>query len=110
MIDRDGTTRAGPPASGDGPAPGGDPAGHGMPGGAGSDPLVLDCRGQRCPLPVIALARHLPELPPGTVLRVLADDPAAASDIPAWCRMRGQGFLGAARIDGVPAFDVRRET
>ncbi len=66
---------------------------------------VLDCRGQRCPLPVIALARRLPELPVGGVLRVLADDPAAANDIPAWCRMRGQEYAGAA----VPhAYDVRR--
>ncbi|MGE5827451.1 MAG: sulfurtransferase TusA family protein, partial [Micromonosporaceae bacterium] len=46
---------------------------------------VLDCRGQRCPLPVIELARRLPALPVGAVLRVLADDPAAAGDIPAWC-------------------------
>ena len=68
---------------------------------------VLDCRGQRCPLPVIALARELPSLPVGAILRVLADDPAAANDIPAWCRLRGQEYLGPADADG-PAFDVRR--
>ncbi|TDB80299.1 MULTISPECIES: sulfurtransferase TusA family protein [unclassified Micromonospora] len=67
---------------------------------------VLDCRGQRCPLPVIALARQLPELPVGAVLRVLADDPAAAVDIPAWCRMRGQEFL--ATVPDGPGYDVRR--
>jgi tRNA 2-thiouridine synthesizing protein A len=66
---------------------------------------VLDCLGQRCPLPVIALARRLPRLPLGAVIRVFADDPAAANDIPAWCRMRDQQFLGA--LPG-PAFDVRR--
>jgi len=69
---------------------------------------VLDCRGQRCPLPVIALAKRLPALPVGAVIRVLADDPAAANDVPAWCRMRGQDYLGASSVDGVPAFDVRR--
>jgi len=68
-------------------------------------PVELDCRGQRCPLPVIALARRLPELPVGTVLRVLADDPAAANDIPAWCRLRVQEYLGVAGDDG---YDVRR--
>jgi tRNA 2-thiouridine synthesizing protein A len=68
---------------------------------------ILDCTGQRCPLPVIAMARRLAELPVGTVLRVLADDPAAASDIPAWCRMRAQEFVGASTVDGIPAFDVR---
>ncbi len=71
---------------------------------------VLDCLGQRCPLPVIALAKRLPRLPVGTVLRVLADDPAAAADIPAWCRMRHQQYLGATTAGGSPAFDVRRLT
>ena len=69
---------------------------------------VLDFRGKRCPLPVIGLARRLPEVPVGSVLRVLADDPAAAVDIPAWCRMRDQEFVAATEVDGVPAFDVRR--
>jgi tRNA 2-thiouridine synthesizing protein A len=54
---------------------------------------------------VIALARRLPELPVGAVLRVLADDPAAANDIPAWCRLRGQEYLGPA---GADAYEVRR--
>jgi tRNA 2-thiouridine synthesizing protein A len=71
---------------------------------------VLDCLGQRCPLPVIALARRLPELPVGAVVRVLADDPAAANDLPAWCRMRAQEFLGATVVAGAPAFDVRRSS
>jgi len=69
---------------------------------------TVDCLGQRCPLPVIALARRLPELPVGSVVRVLADDPAAAVDIPAWCRMRGQEFLGASTVSDSPAFDIRR--
>lgn len=69
---------------------------------------VLDCLGQRCPLPVIALARRLPQLPVGAVVRVLADDPAAGNDIPAWCRMRAQEFLGPRTVDGSPAYDVRR--
>lgn len=69
---------------------------------------VLDCRGQRCPLPVINLARQLPGLPVGAVVRVLADDPAAAVDIPAWCRLRGHEFVGASTAAGSPAYDVRR--
>jgi tRNA 2-thiouridine synthesizing protein A len=73
-----------------------------------SDRDLLDCRGQRCPLPVIALARHLASVEVGTVVTVLADDPAAAGDIPAWCRLRGQEFLGAHTAHGSPAFDVRR--
>ena len=67
--------------------------------------LVLDCLGMRCPLPVIMLARRIGEVPVGGVVRVLADDPAARNDVPAWCRMRGQEYLGAPE----PAsFDIRR--
>ena len=66
--------------------------------------IVLDCRGQRCPLPVIALAKRLPTIEVGEVVRVLADDPAAPNDIRAWCRMKEQEFVGQ---DGT-ALDVRR--
>ncbi len=69
---------------------------------------IIDCRGQRCPLPVIALARRLPGLAVGEVLRVLADDPAAATDIPAWCRLRGQEYLGAVEADDAIGYEVRR--
>jgi len=67
--------------------------------------IVVDCVGQRCPLPVIALARRITDVPVGEVVRVLADDPAARVDIPAWCRMRGHEFLGSPDSG---AFDVRR--
>jgi tRNA 2-thiouridine synthesizing protein A len=56
-------------------------------------------------LPVIALARRLPQLGLGEVLRVLADDPAAATDIPAWCRLRGQEYVGSPAPN---AYEVRR--
>jgi tRNA 2-thiouridine synthesizing protein A len=59
-----------------------------------SDPVVVDARGQRCPLPVIALARRARDLPPGAVLVVLATDPAARHDVPAWARMRGHETVG----------------
>lgn len=66
---------------------------------------VLDCRGTRCPLPVIILAGRMADIEIGSVVRVLADDPAAAVDIPAWCRMRGHEYMGA--VDG-PGYEVRR--
>ena len=66
--------------------------------------LVLDCLGQRCPLPVIELARALPTVAIGEVVEVLSDDPAAAADLPAWCRMRGHAFEGAEP----PSYRIRR--
>jgi tRNA 2-thiouridine synthesizing protein A len=71
--------------------------------------LVLDCRGQRCPLPVIVLARRIADLTPGELVRVDADDPAAPNDIAAWCRMRGHTYLGVeSQPDGVPGILVER--
>lgn len=66
--------------------------------------LVLNCLGQRCPVPVIELARALPTVAIGELIEVLSDDPAAAADLPAWCRMRGQSFEGGE----LPSYRVRR--
>lgn len=71
--------------------------------------ITLDCRGRRCPLPVIELASRIGDVEVGDVVAVAADDPAARLDIPAWCRMRGQDYLGeSAAPDGVPTYSVRR--
>lgn len=71
--------------------------------------LELDCRGLRCPLPVIRLANNLPDVEIGAVVAVVADDPASRPDMPAWCRMRRQEYLGEDTApDGVPRYLVRR--
>lgn len=72
---------------------------------------VIDARGLRCPLPVIALAKAAQGRPAGTVLTVLATDPAARLDVPAWARMRGHAMIEvaaqAAADDGAIALSVR---
>ena len=65
--------------------------------------MVVDARGLRCPLPVIRLAEAAVGSPAGTVLEVWATDPAARADIPAWCRMRAQDYLGEVVTDGAHA-------
>ena len=68
----------------------------------------LDCRGLRCPAPVIRLARLAATLSPGDVVEVAADDPAALTDVPAWCRLRGHEYVGRHDAeDGVPVLVVR---
>jgi cysteine desulfurase len=70
--------------------------------------LVIDVTGRMCPLPVIELAKHIGEVPIGAIVEVLCDDPAAATDIPAWCRMREQDYVGADNRGEVTAYQVRR--
>ncbi len=68
-----------------------------------TDELTLDTLGRRCPIPVIELARHLGDVPVGGLIRVLSDDEAAGLDIPAWCEMRDQEYVGSEPAEGVGA-------
>jgi TusA-related sulfurtransferase len=51
--------------------------------------ISIDARGLRCPLPVLRLARALREHPAAEAFSLVADDPAAATDIPAFAGERG---------------------
>jgi tRNA 2-thiouridine synthesizing protein A len=70
--------------------------------------LVLDCTAMLCPRPIIELARHIEDVAVGGEVLVLADDVAAATDVPAWCRMRAQEYVGVEDVEGVPGYRVRR--
>ena len=70
--------------------------------------LRLDATGQLCPLPVIELARHIGDVEIGAIIEIMADDPAAATDFPAWCRMREQEFVGAVPTPDATAYLIRR--
>lgn len=70
--------------------------------------LVVDALGRRCPIPVIELAKVIDRVPVGGVVRVLADDEAARLDIPAWCEMRGQEYVGEESAERGTAYLVRR--
>ena len=72
--------------------------------------VELDCRGLRCPLPIIRLATNLGDVAVGETMAVTAEDRAARPDIAAWCRMRGHELVGEDRShDGVPRYVVRRQ-
>ena len=60
--------------------------------------IEIDARGLRCPMPVIRLAAAARDAPAGTRIIVLASDPAARHDIPAWCRMRGHEMSEISEI------------
>jgi tRNA 2-thiouridine synthesizing protein A len=64
--------------------------------------VVVDARGRRCPLPIIDMAKAARGASAGTVITLLADDPAAAADVAAWCRMRGQIYEGSTELADSP--------
>lgn len=57
--------------------------------------LTLDALGKKCPIPIIMLADRIGEVPVGRIIEVLADDPAAKTDLPAWCALKSQEFVRA---------------
>ncbi len=72
--------------------------------------LVVDALGRRCPIPVIELAKAIGHVPVGATIRVLSDDEAARLDIPAWCEMRNQQYLGEEPTPTGTAYLIRRTT
>ncbi len=69
----------------------------------------LDATSLLCPLPVLKARKRLLALPPGAVLRVIADDPAALVDVPHFCAEQGHVLVGEEDL-GYPrrAYLIRR--
>jgi tRNA 2-thiouridine synthesizing protein A len=70
--------------------------------------LTINAVGRSCPVPVILLAERIGEVPAGQLIEVLADDPVAKTDLPAWCALQSCELV---RIEDRPAgwsFLVRR--
>lgn len=72
--------------------------------------LSIDALGTKCPMPIILLAKRIGEVPIGMVIEVLADDPAAKTDVPAWCGLKSHEFVGATELARSPgwAYWIRR--
>lgn len=54
---------------------------------------TLDAIGLLCPLPVLKARKRLKSMPGGTLLRMLADDPAAIVDVPHFCAEAGHELV-----------------
>ena len=70
--------------------------------------LTLDALGKKCPLPIIMLADRIRDVNVGQSIEVLADDPAAKTDLPAWCALKSQEFVGTSDLPVGWSFLVRR--
>lgn len=70
---------------------------------------ALDARGLLCPLPVLKARKRLAPLPPGAVLEMLADDPAAIVDVPHFCAESGHELVSATPQDaGATLYRIRK--
>ena len=70
---------------------------------------TLDTIGLLCPLPVLKARKRLMGMAPGSVLAVLAGDPAAAVDVPHFCAEAGHALLDTQAEGRVRRFLIRRK-
>lgn len=70
------------------------------------EPLVVDARGHRCPVPTLRLRRAMESVAPGGVIRLLADDPMARIDVPHFAAGAGARVLEVSDADGWLQFTV----
>ena len=71
---------------------------------------ILDTTGLLCPLPVLKLRKHLKSMKIGDVVAVLANDPAAAIDIPHFCNELGHTLISKKSTgSGETEYQVRKE-
>jgi tRNA 2-thiouridine synthesizing protein A len=73
-----------------------------------SPALTIDALGRECPIPIIMLAERIRDVPVGAVIALLADDPAAYSDIPAWCGLKSHDCVFRADCAAGWSFGIRR--
>jgi tRNA 2-thiouridine synthesizing protein A len=68
----------------------------------------LDVSGYQCPLPVLKASKRLSAMTPGSVLRLIATDPAAAIDVPHFCNEHHHQLIASRNENGRLIFLIRK--
>lgn len=68
----------------------------------------IDLSGLLCPLPVLKARKRLEAMAANEVLKVIATDPMAATDIPHFCNEQGHTLLERTRTGEALIFRIRR--
>ena len=66
-----------------------------------SDPVVIDARGHRCPVPSLKLMKAMETAPPGARIVLLATDPMARIDVPFLMSQKDGRVLEIDDADGL---------
>lgn len=73
--------------------------------------LVLDLKGEMCPMPVLKTNKAIETIGVGEVLEVIATDPASKPDLEAWARRTGHKIVNFSEEGTSPKvyrFQIRR--
>lgn len=69
----------------------------------------LDCRGMKCPLPVLRTKKAMEDLKNGQILKMTATDKGSKPDMQAFSERTGHSLLAAEEQDGLFIYYVRKE-
>jgi TusA-related sulfurtransferase len=69
--------------------------------------ITVDARFKSCPGPLIALADAVGKARPGQVVKLLATDPAAPSDVKEWAAGVGHTLVATEKSGDVYEFYIR---
>ena len=69
-------------------------------------PETLDLSGLRCPMPLLKTRQKLRAMAAGQRLRVLATDPGARRDLPAWLGQTAHQLVHQREQDGMLEFVI----
>ena len=72
------------------------------------EPVLIDARGHRCPVPTLKLRKVLEGMASGDLVRLVADDPMAKVDVPHFVAQGGHEVVEQAEADGAMSFVVRK--
>ncbi len=69
----------------------------------------VDCVGLYCPVPVMRAKEEIEQLEGGSLMEVIADDPASAEDIPRWAKRTGHSLVKMEKVDDEYHFYIYKE-
>ncbi len=71
-----------------------------------SDLILVDSKYKSCPGPIIDLSEAVKKAKPGQVIKLLATDPAAPSDVKEWTSQVGHKVLKISEHNGNYEIDI----
>ncbi|MEN5364249.1 sulfurtransferase TusA family protein [Brevundimonas intermedia] len=71
-----------------------------------SDPVVVDAKGYRCPVPSLKLMKAMAGAVPGSRFVLLATDPMARIDVPFLMSQKNGRMIGVEETEGLLRFTV----
>ena len=68
----------------------------------------LDCKGMKCPMPIVEVFRKFSSVGIGDTLEIQSDDLAFPHDIEAWCNRMGQDLVEVKTTGGIVSAKIKK--